>query len=540
MGSRTKKKTGSDPSKINRAKASEEASAGKSTERQDDATQQIVAAAATAGHGGEEGKAVVENKKKRHAAPPPIKLPVHAKAQVEWLKDYEEAFFATNNFVLNDTSRNIVAIRACMAFQEIRCVYNKERPWVREIMNASPRIAFVEGVGQFPLIICEGFHKDRVTYGEGIDPQTGKPMSNSNKRASTVHRTQHVRFPVAKRLGAISTTSEGDGRATFILYGTAAAMSKIALLLRETEFVEKKAREESQSLAMSLIPRFMRTSPEVRQDKIAGEFHALPGDKKRELTALFKEKKSFIDGLACARAQLNDKEAEALRAEFADIMFMPLDQMIKFDEDVEARQLSLRFKTPRNSKFMEVSDFHSLVQRHVANDKELTDFCTYTNYCNVTITMSQKVTKSMINDLRQKLNAEAKKLDVAGSFWLIPHADEIPSGSAAALHELKRTVPKPNSNKKGWGPPPPTAIRRSVGVSRPISVAAMQQACGELGCSVVAEQEADFSVGIIRWCVEFESVEAFEKADVEGQAFSVMIDGEETTIQVFPPTISRV
>ena len=149
--------------------------------------------------------------------------------------------------MLSDTSHDIVAIRCRKNFTHQRQAYLWERGWVREVLDASPEIFFVECMGSYPLFILRGFNSNRVdNKGMGIGADN-RPTTSGGKRQRTISRIAVIDLPKKKSIvlndADLVDTEDGTTRTMHEVQGPTKDMEALA-----AKFVvgnNKKSRTES-------------------------------------------------------------------------------------------------------------------------------------------------------------------------------------------------------------------------------------------------------------------------------------------------------
>jgi hypothetical protein len=414
------------------------------------------------------------------------------------------------------SEHNICAIRCRTSFRHAEKMYNFERGWTRPIINASPHIFFVECPGSNPLVICAGFKDSPVQGGVGVGANGVASNRNEKSREAVLSRIITVSRPALQVTLNVAFPEESTKRTPCEVHGTAAAMAALEKCIEEEgrEHAHRRHRAEApgQGMVSSITARFRGNSATPPQDPTL-PYH--PG--------WYKSKNCYIDGLVRATVHLTDAQMQHFR-NTPGLLIMPVRHVIEYDEKVDERQLTIRFKGN-----IDVGVFHNIVVEKLCRNAEYEAFASYVTYATLCVTLNKPVSRATLRAIVSMLKKETT--DLSGSWFLMPNSDKLPSEweqKAAALPRTRFLPNEPIVQQEAL-------VRRTVAISTPVDPAFLAAIAKELGFTLVAARECDFSVTPLRFVGEWPTVEQAKKMEGEDNARRIQVGDFNFVLEVLSP-----
>jgi hypothetical protein len=414
---------------------------------------------------------------------------------------------------------NVCAIRCRTSFRHIAMMFNFERGWVRAILKKSPYIFFIECPGSYPLLICAGFNDAPVEGGVGIGAD-GVPNNRcAQSREAVLSRIVTV-FRQARLVTLdVPFPTESALRTPCEVYGTAPAMAAVEKCLkdegREHAIRRHRAEVPGRGMVSSIAARFTRSA--TAHASAPTQDPLLP-----YLPSWYQRKNSYIDGLVRATVHLTDAQIGFYR-DSPGLVVMPVAHVIDYDAAREERQLTVRFKGK-----IDVDAFHTIVVDKLCRNPEYEALASYVTYGTLCVTINKPLSRSTLRSMTTMLSKETT--DLAGSWFVVPNSDKLPSAWEQKVASLPRTSFLPDEPIQQE-----PLVRRTVAVSAPVDPTFLAAIAKRLGFTLISARECDFSVTPLRFVGEWPTVEQARAMEGEDNAIRIQNGGFNFVLEVLAP-----
>ena len=386
------------------------------------------------------------------------------------------------------------AIRARSAFSSFRACWKAERGYVRKLMPHCREIAFVRQPGYYPLLLIDLLSEPVADGGVGglsdvlrrVTEFRGISKDDVVADGDSVGNAQLPDLTIADVVD-VDTAAE---RTAHVLLGLGSELQTIQANLSTT-----LAADSATSVrGARWFPFSGASNPAVRDEVLALKF-------------TFK-KRSYIDGLETATANLTPSEAERIR-DNDDAMVIPLTHIDDYDAKREHTQLTLRWKNR-----VEVSTWLTAA---IALQKKYKAFAYAITYGNLRLTAPAALSQDVVVQMRT---------DLGDGAIVIP---DVPLNRALAWQgtTIKRTIFVPGSatptNGREVVVSPTAAIRRLLVVSGAVSLRQLGAIATHIKADVISAHDTPFIMADMAFVVEFSNGEAESLRNLEQNGLAVQL-----------------